>query len=239
MKIILDSIQHIELKRQINEVLGQGKIVEIGKINGYGAYLKMDENLQIVSVYCKLHQDYDKENVYLLWNIVSDVFLNKRGANYADKPSTTKKNLLEKTFADYRWSRINSNLQKLFLTWVNNSPSNIIRQSNIRNSILEHRDTIPPSTIGEAHFYKVKGSRLLEDFRNRNMNLTFDIDPNKEYLQGAAHTQSVSVHLHFEGQGIAVQMYKFAENQTGLKIIPSTVLTPGGKALHRKLGNIK
>ncbi len=240
MKIILDSIQHIELKRQINEVLGQGEIVEIGKINGYGAYLKIDDSLSVVSVYCKINLDYDKEDVYFLWgNIVSNCFYIDRGWKQFEKSQTSKNFLIKKTTENHQWGEIHPKLKAFFLDAIKKMPSNngSINKDEVANVIFKHRNEIPPSTVGEAHFYIVQGKELLKDSRIKN--LTFEIDPNKRYLQGASHTRSVKVDIHFQEQKIATRMYKFAEESTGLKIVPAAVLSPDGEMLHKYLGNIK
>lgn len=234
MKILLNNNQHMQIKRRLEESskFGSGIIRELE--NGY--YLKLDQNWQMVSVYYKKHLEYTSEQVFRLWgDIVYNVFTEERGGwRQVEKPSTTKKNLLEKVRASPRWELVPPKLQEFFINLVKNTPSNVIYRGDVLDKILAHKDSIPSEIVGEAHFYILKGNQI-----RKNPNMTFDLDPHQEYLQGAQHTTSVKVNIFYEGRGIATMMYKFAEEITGKKIVPSLTLSAGGSGLHKKLGNIK
>ena len=233
MKVLLNNNQHIAIKRHLEESsqFGRGTIKELD--GEY--YLKLDQNWQMVSVYYKRHLNYTGEQVFRLWgDIIYNVFTTEKGWRQYEKPSTTKKNLIEKTTANDRWDLVPDKLKEFFFNMVKSFPSNVVYRQHILDAILAHKDSIPSEIIGQAHFYVLKGGTV-----RKNPNMTFDLDPNIDYLQGAEHTTSVKVDVMYEGKGIATLMYKFAEEVTGKKIIPSATLSSGGLGLHKKLGNIR
>lgn len=202
-----------------------------------GFYLKLDtRDNNMLSVYVKQNINFTPEQIFsLMWKVLN-IFINPKAIS-SSYPENYKIRITKKSFL-LGLDKLNLDeneynlILKLLMPLIKDG---LILRAYIKKVMLNFRDNLPKEQVGEAHFYYVKGKDIIKD---NKVKVNFEIDPNKEYLQGAMHVESVFVEPEYRGQNFAVQMYKFAEEQTGLKIIPSGVLSAGGKQLHKKLGNI-
>lgn len=227
MKIILNEQQIFLIKENSDIKYLSDKI-----------YLKPKNLNSIYTVECLQKMPYYEHDLWNLWEIMRDAFTDFSGWNVKEKPTTTKSFFLKKCGQHHRWDIIPKELKDIFFEWVN-LQKHIIKKDDAFTFYQKLKIDLEPEKIGSASFYLVSGKEALHRVGNYHKDLTFSIDPQKNYLQGAQHVESVWVHEAYRGEGIAVQMYKFAEQTWNYKIIPVSPLSSGGKKLHQKLGNLK
>ena len=90
--------------------------------------------------------------------------------------------------------------------------------------------------IASAYFSETTGKKAY--LQSPNFTLKIKINPETKYLQGLSNVMSVNVSEGYRGIGLSKKMYQLAEKEFGLKIIPASPLSDGGKYLHKSLGNI-
>lgn len=193
---------------------------------------------EIYGVKCLQKLPYYEHDLWNLWESMRDAFTDFVGYNVKEKPTTIKPNFIKKCEQHRLWDIIPQELKDTFFKWVEKQKY-IIKRSDAFSFYQILKINLEPEEIGFAMFYLVNGKEALHRLGNLYKDLTFTINPNEKYLQGAQHQESVWVHEAYRGMNIGVEMYKFVEQIFGYKIVPVSPLSDSGKKLHQKLGNLK